>query len=171
MRDRTYHVISAERLREVIKYDPDTGEFRWRIATGARCKAGTVAGCVDKKYGYRLISIDGIMYRGCRLAWLYMKGVWPEKQIDHINRVRSDDRWENLREATSSEQKMNRKVRENTTGFRGVTLHKPSGLYNARIMAGRIGHSLGYFKTAAEASAAYEAARKEYHGEFSSAES
>src|SRR4029434_9631151 len=96
-------MLTAERLREVLTYDPESGLFLWNITTSNRVRAGDIAGNTENHYGYRRIGIDGKLYRGARLAWLYMKGEWPPGRVDHKNRNRIDDRWENLRLCTHAQ--------------------------------------------------------------------
>src|SRR5579859_1481765 len=147
MKNRVYTVVTVERLREVLSYDPDTGEWRWLVSTGARVKVGAVAGGMNGD-NYRVISIDGISYRSARLAWLYMKGEWPTHEIDHEDRNRSNDRWLNLREKTSSEQKRNQRRRiDNSSGYRGVSLHKPTGRWRARVTVSGKEYCSAYFAT------------------------
>jgi HNH endonuclease len=116
-------MITAERLRELLHYDPNTGEFRWRMA-----KKGTYAGAVAGRYntdgdGYRQIGINRRLYKKHRLAWFYMTGAWPRHEIDHINGDRGDNRFCNLREATASENRRNMRKRvNNTSGYKGVSL-------------------------------------------------
>ena len=90
--------ITADRLRELLHYDPLTGLFRWRRPTSNRVKVGARAGCLYKDRGW-LIRLDGELYRGARLAWLYVKGAWPEHPIEARNDDTNDLRWENLYEA------------------------------------------------------------------------
>ena len=113
--------LTAERLREVLDYGPDTGVFTWKIRTNSRVKVGDVAGAL-RPDGYIQISIDGRLHRAHRLAWLYVTGESPPDQIDHINGVRDDNRIANLRLATSAENKQNlrRAKSRNKTGFLGV---------------------------------------------------
>ena len=87
--------LTAARLRKMLHYDPETGVF-------TRLWTGNVTGCPDAK-GYLRIAADGRSYRAHRLAVLYMTGAWPSEQIDHINQVRTDNRWSNLRPATNGE--------------------------------------------------------------------
>lgn len=86
-------MLTQKRLKELLKYNPDSGAFRWRVSwTRTRLPAG----CIHSD-GYRRIEIDGRRYLASRLAWLYMKGRMPENFVDHINRIRDDNRWANLR--------------------------------------------------------------------------
>jgi hypothetical protein len=88
--------LTAERLRKRLRYDAETGLFTRRVGSG-HAHAGDMAGSVHST-GYVRICIDGGRYTAHRLAWLYVHGVWPSGQIDHINRNRSDNRIANLRE-------------------------------------------------------------------------
>lgn len=171
---RVYPDLTHARLREVLHYDPKTGVWTWKVNSGSRGKAGARAGCVSvvnyggaDLYRYRLMSVDGQTYRSARLAWFYMKGEWPPQgyEVDHKNTDALDDHWENLRLATSGQQKANKRGK-GKTGFKGVDLHKPSGRYRARIGPAGNQRSLGYFPTAEEAHAAYCRAVREEHGEF-----
>src|SRR5579862_7745832 len=87
--------ITPERLKEVLDYDPATGEFRWKTRLGGKAVAGRVAGYLDR--GYISIRIDRRIYMAHRLAWLWVYGVWPEGWLDHINRKKNDNRIDNLR--------------------------------------------------------------------------
>jgi citrate synthase len=90
--------LTAEELRRVLHYDPDTGIFTWKVTLSNRNPAGKKAGCIDH-YGYIMMSIHGKRYKAHRLAWLYMTGAWPTNQIDHKFNNRSDNRFSELREA------------------------------------------------------------------------
>jgi hypothetical protein len=98
--------LTRRRLRELIDYDPATGAFSWRVSR-QRVNAGDRAGTLSV-YGYRVICIDGACYRGGRLAWFYVRGRWPREQIDHRDRDRANDRFENLRLATQLLNNQNR---------------------------------------------------------------
>jgi hypothetical protein len=122
--------LSHERLRQAISYSPTTGEFR-------RKPSGKPAGCIDKD-GYRVIRIDGRLYKAGPLAWLYVTGEWPSQIVDHINTDRADDRWDNLRLANRSQNGHNaRSSRNNTSGFKGVAYHKRDKRYLAYISVNR----------------------------------
>ena len=111
-------MITHERLLEILRYDPDSGHFFWRGAHGNGL-GGKRAGYTRKKNGYRGIRPDCVAYAEHRLAWFYMTGAWPERHIDHINRDVTDNRWANLREATSGQNNANMKAK-NPTGLKGV---------------------------------------------------
>ena len=154
--------ISAENLRAVLDYNKETGAFVWKSKAVAHCYAGKTAGTYGKK-GYRVIKLNQKRYPAHRLAWLYVYGEWPTMEIDHINRIKDDNRICNLRDVSSSENKHNcvDALKNNTTGFRGVK-HKGSH-YEAWIKSGGVQRYLGTFKTPEDASAAYIKAKKALH--------
>jgi len=155
--------LTAARAREVLTYDPDTGIFVHRLSRRG-VKVGARAGSVSKK-GYRYISIDGKLYRAPRLAWLIVTGEWPAREIDHENNDRSDERFENLRPATRAQQNQNRKPKA-ACSLKGVSWHKHSKKWVARIGVGRRRIALGNYKTAEEAHQAYADAAIRMFGEF-----
>lgn len=156
--------LTAEHLREVLRYSPSTGRFVWRVKPGKNMTAGTTAGCLSKESGYVLIGVGGRLYRAHRLAWLYMTGTWPEALVDHRNRVRSDNRWANLRLATPKQSSENITLRsDNTSGVRGV--RRPSRASGSKGWHARIYHHgkeihLGIFKRKADAVLARRAAEQ-----------
>lgn len=150
-------MITQNRLRELLQYAPETGEFMWRVSH-PRAKAGAIAGATDH-YGYVVIRLDGHLYKAHRLAWLYVHGVWPPKNIDHINRVKNDNRMENLRLADQSINMHNVGVRVNSkSGVAGVTWRADRKKWNARIKVGYKNFNLGLFDDVAAAVAARRAA-------------
>ena len=92
-------MLTYERLRELLHYDPETGAFTWIKSTYRKGQPGTPAGCLSKRLGYILIGIDKRLYYAHRLAFLWMTKQWPEKEVDHINLDKADNRWANLRPA------------------------------------------------------------------------
>lgn len=161
-------MITADELRNLLSYSPETGELRWRGKSGV--KAGSLAGKVSK-YGYRIVRIWRHEYMAHRLAWLYMTGEWPVATVDHKNCDTLDNRWENLRAATHKQQAANRRVYSYSgTGLKGVKLKKDRRLcYEASIRRNNTTHYLGGFATPEEANAAYRAAAEKFDGEFARA--
>ena len=159
-------MITVERLREALRYDPETGLFFWRVRTSRRVNMGKPAGNTDA-HGYRRIQIDGRRYKAHRLAWLHVYGDWPSKHIDHINCDKADNRLINLREATPSENQYNRgKQSSNTSGHKGVHWNASARKWQAQIKIGRKNKHLGYFDCKTAAHAVYCDAAAKYHGEF-----
>lgn len=158
-------MLTQERLKEILSYNPETGVFTNRIDRG-NVKAGAIAGGVDGK-GYREVQIDGRKYQAHRLAWLYVYGEMPSGHIDHINYICTDNGIMNLRKATHAENMRNRAAPKNsTTGAKGVSWQKSAGKYRARITADGKSEFLGLFDTVEAASQAYADAAKRFHGEF-----
>jgi hypothetical protein len=160
-------MLTAERLRELLSYDPATGIFRWlasRRGHAGKAAAGSVAGTAAH-HGYVAIGIDGRQYYAHRLAWLWMTGEWPAEAVDHIDGCTSNNAWANLRAAAHNENMRNRrKQKNNSTGFKGVI--KVGDKFRAQIKDGRKHVHLGIFATAEEASAVYLAEIERRHGEF-----
>lgn len=156
-------MISAERLRELLHYEPSTGVFTRLMTSGGR-KAGTVAQGNLSDQGYWMISVCSKQYRAHRLAWLYVHGVWPE-QIDHINGVKSDNRIANLRCVSRSVnlQNQRRAQSSNRTGLLGVSLRQGENKWQAQIMVNGKRYTLGRFTTPELAYAAYLKAKRELH--------
>jgi hypothetical protein len=128
-------MISQERLKYFLFYDPETGEFIWLRNRGQRGRRGSKAGRVNDA-GYAEIGIDGYLYKAHRLAWFYMFGEWPEYEIDHRNNIRSDNRISNLRPATHKQNAHNRLIpKNNQSGVKGVDWHKASGKWRLRVCA------------------------------------
>lgn len=151
---------SLDRLLEVLAYDPETGVFTWVAPTNRRIRVGQKAGY--RSNGYVYIRVDGATYPAHVLAWLFVTGQWPEREIDHRNRVRNDNRFANLREATRKQNAENLAplTSANTSGSRGVNFYHRTGRWRAFI-----GHHgkrihLGFFATSEEAVAARAAAER-----------
>lgn len=122
-----------------------------------------------KLNGYIYPSINGRRYPGHSLVWLLEYGVWPKGQLDHINGVRDDNRPCNLRECSNAEN--NRAVgikKNNTSGYKGVSLNKASGRFYSYIRVNYKRIHLGCFDSPEEAAKAYNAAALKYFGEFAS---
>jgi hypothetical protein len=149
-------MITQKRLRELFMYDPYDGSLI-RVKAVRGYKTGTVIGTVKPK-GYRVAVVDGKMYRVHHLVWLYHYGdTVPE--LDHINRNRNDNRIENLRPCTHSQNLGNSRPRVHK--YKGVTFCKSTRKWRAQLS----GH-IGRFDTIEEAALAYNAKAIEYFGEF-----
>ena len=147
--------MTQDELKELLHYDPETGVWTWLVdRANGRYKAGSIIkGDVDK-CGYRRLWINGKRYQSSHIANLYMTGKWPKEEMDHINRDQADDRWCNLREATSSENKVNRILpRKEKYLPPGVKRKGRKFEANRRINGRRI--YLGTFETIKEAEEAY----------------
>lgn len=163
--------LTHQKVRELLHYDPATGQFRWRVNVGryGRVLAGTVAG-TKAKNGYVYIVIDRQRHLAHRLAWFYMNGEWPVQQIDHINNDRVDNAWSNLRPADQSENSCNGSLRTtNTSGYRGVSWSTEKRKWVASIVKNRKQFKLGYFSCKHEAYGAYCNAARKLHGEYAKA--
>ena len=148
--------LTAERLRHLLDYNPATGEFTHRTSHDG-IKSGSIAGTVDSR-GYHRIGVDGSYYQASRLAYLWMTGEWPPEQMDHINRDRADDRWENLRAVSCSENARNRKLPRRNDLPTGVHSSPNSHKLQAQISVNGKKLHLGMFSTPEAAAAAYERA-------------
>ena len=155
----------ARYVRKVLTYDPFTGKFHWRVRRSAKL-AGSLAGSIHAE-GYCYISVDRRRLLAHRLAWLYIYNCFPKNEIDHINSNPSDNRLENLREATSAENKANSRLRKNnTTGYKGVSFIKSRRRWVAQIAFNKSYRHLGYFNNPRSAYRAYCQAAKDTFGEF-----
>jgi hypothetical protein len=155
-------------LTSVLSYNPQTGVFAWSCAR-PKIQVGAEAGYVKKNKGYRYIEVDGKAYSAHRLAWFYVTGSMPQLQIDHINGNKSDNRFENLREATHGQNRANSKS-SNKCGVKGVRrlpwMKEENRCWMAQIRHKKRNIYLGCFHTKEEAHQAYCDAAKRLHGEF-----
>ena len=152
-------------LRDILSYNPETGDFLWKVSRQGR-KFGIPTGYLGRD-GARTIRIDRTSYLAHRLAWFHYYGQWPKDQIDHINCNRSDNRIVNLRESSQLENRHNiRKNSNNTSGYKGVSWHADTAKWRARITYMHKEYHLGLFDTAEEAHAAYCRAAILFYGEF-----
>ena len=158
--------MTRDRVVELLHYDPETGLFTWKNCAGryGRIAAGTIAGSIGKIHGYVEIHFDDALHKAHRLAWLCMTGKLPPHEMDHINRIRHDNRFCNLRLATLQDNLKNKtRYKNNTSGYPGVTWHKHIRQWQARIGADGIRHHLGYWDDQSKAVAAYRAAKAKIH--------
>lgn len=158
-------MLTQERLRELLEYNPDTGIFVRRVSLNNKIPVGSVAGSLHVT-GYQLITVESKKYRAHRLAWLYMTGEWPQ-EIDHIDHVKDNNRFANLRLASRSENCLNIKRKtNNTSGIKGVSWHGRLKKWSAQITYQKKNRHLGYFETREDAAEFVQLARDMIHGEF-----
>lgn len=155
--------LTQQRLRELLRYDPTTGDFYWKVQTNPRALVGMKAGENSISWGYRSINVDKKQYRAHNLVWFYFHGEWPTKVIDHINGNRLDNRIENLRDVTRQQNSWNlQKAKSNSkSGYLGVCWRPTKKKWKAEIRINGKKVWLGHFATAEEASVAYQRAKKE----------
>lgn len=152
--------LSQEELKAKLEYNPQTGVFTWK---DIKYKHSNIAG--SNRDGYITINVNGKNYLAHRLAWLYIYNVWPKGHIDHINGLVTDNRIDNLREVSKSQNGMNRGVQiNNVLGVKGVS--SSGNKYVARIGIKGITYYLGTFETIEEAVNARREAETEYFGEY-----
>lgn len=128
-------MITQDELKRELRYNPETGTFT-RLVSRKGVRAGSeIFGAINSS-GYAFIGIRGKLYRAHRLAFLYMTGEFPADNIDHLNGVRSDNRWENLRSVTQAENTRNSSIsKKNTSGITGVL--KQGRIWYAHISAAK----------------------------------
>ena len=162
-------MITREKLKELMHYNPETGQFIWlvnRNSYGGKVIIGAVAGDRDH-HGYYRIGVDGGRYRLHRLAWLYQTGCWPAEHIDHINGIKDDNRFCNLREANRCENLSNRgKNKNNTSGYKGVWFNRKLQKWIAGITVNNKVIHIGVFMAPELAYQAYCQKTIELNGEF-----
>lgn len=153
-------------LKEIISYCPETGIFTWLVKRNShrgKVVPGSIANSVSV-HGYARIGIDGSRYPAHRLAWFYVYGRWPSKQIDHINRDRLDNRIVNLREATDAENRQNMSLSvTNTSGVKGVSWDKRRKKWFSKITHNYQQISLGFHDNINDAEKAYAEAKERLH--------
>ena len=163
-----YVMLTQSRLKELFSYKD--GDLVWKVRKANRLKIGDVAG-TDTPSGYRVLALDGKIYYAHHLVWMWHNGYMPD-EIDHINGIRDDNRIENLRECTRSQNSANAPKRKSYDGkitsskYKGVYWYKRYQKWKAQIgKDGKMIH-LGYFDSERDAAKAYDSKAKELFGEF-----
>jgi len=158
------NILTQARLKELLHYDPATGVFTNACQRGQRGVLGAVAGHVNDARGYVRIKITGTKYFAHRLAWLHEYGVFPNMHLDHIDRNPSNNKINNLRMVTCSENMQNMGTYcGSVSGHKGVTWCSQRGKWRARISVNGKQYFLGAFDDATAASNAYLAAASKLH--------
>lgn len=152
-------------LKKLIRYDPKTGVWFWLVDRNYKTKAGDTAGCINKSDGRWYLKINSQRYSSSRLAWFYMTGEYPKKDVDHEDGNKLNNKWINLRTASRTQNQGNARGR---TTLKGVTRVR-TGKYTAQIQISMRKIHLGTFATPDEAHQAYVVAAKKLYGEFARA--
>lgn len=154
-----------EEIREYLRYED--GKLYWTKKPCKNVRVGDEAGHHCKSKGYIRILFRGSHYRTHRVAWFLVKGEQPPDILDHINNNKTDNRIENLREATQSQNSFNAKTRkDNTSGIKGVHWHKLNKRWVARVKINNKYIHIGNFTDLDEAEQAVKEARQQIHGEY-----
>ena len=156
--------LTAQRLRELLHYNPETGLFTRRVRRW-KWQAEEIAGVVTAS-GYIAVGVDYKRYPGHRLAWLYVYGQWPESMLDHINCNKADNRIANLRAVdplTNSENQRSARRDNKSSGLLGVSWHAGTGKWRAKIHCSGKSVHIGLFHDPASAHAAYVLKKRELH--------
>ena len=144
--------LTQDRLKELLHYDPETGNWMWlQDKSSARC--GDEAGTVTTQ-GYRVVKLDGKLHRLHRLAWLYITGSWPLSTVDHINGVRLDNRWANLR-TVSQRSNCTNKAAHRAGRLPGCYYWQARGRWRATVSINGQSTHIGMYATEQEAHQAY----------------
>lgn len=169
---------SVDVLKELLVCDIKNGKLYWKPRSGKWFKTERSFKTWNARYagkeaftaslqGYKTGSINDVSLRAHRVIWAMTYGYWPKNQIDHIDGDRSNNRIENLREATNQENRINTGKRSNNkSGYKGVWWSKQKNRWVSEVKKGRIRKHLGYFVCPYAAHEAYKAASEELHGEF-----
>lgn len=157
--------LTQASLKQALQYDPNTGLFL-RLTKYNASKKGSFLGSLQP-HGYRTICVNYKKYYAHRLAWLYVFGIFPDEELDHINGDRSDNRIINLRAADRRKNSRNSSLRsDNTSGFKGVTWNRDCNKWLAQIQKEGVHYFLGVFDTIEVAAMAYDDEAIKLFGEF-----
>lgn len=155
--------LNISNLRKILKYDPISGDFSWIASRAGRFKPGARAG-YKRPNGYVRINFNGSLYYAHRLAWLFVHDRWPSNEIDHIDGDPSNNRIENLREATRAENCQNVKASaKSASQLLGAHYDSISERWLSQIAIDGRNIALGFFNSAEEAHTAYKTAKRKYH--------
>ena len=157
-------ICTQSKLKELFSYDPTTGIFTHKTITTSK-RIGQRGGHLKKSNGYRFLYIDGRYQREHRMAYLYMTGEYPEV-IDHVNGIKDDNRWDNIRNCTQAQNTYNTKTYNTSKlGVKGVST-RPSGNFVARIMHNYHTYTLGTFDNLELAVFVRDETAAKLHGDF-----
>lgn len=151
-------------LQRRLSYNAETGELRYKVAVSGMEVGDRAGSYID---GYLYVSCYGVRYSAANIAWLLDEEEWPAVQVDHINRKRDDNRRDNLRLSTQTQQRYNTTMSaRNTSGYRGVSWEKSKRKWRTDIRVPGKHVPLGRYRDVEQAAAVYEWAARHVHGEF-----
>ena len=163
-------LLTQERLKTLLSYEPGSGVFVWQVNRPNGVKIGDVAGSLNRATGYWQIKVNGQTYTAARLAWLYMHGDLPKHIVDHADLNKTNNSWNNLREATHAQNIQNRAAHKGSkSGLKGVHFAPTRTSFKkwaAHIRIGGVLKTLGYFEHPEEAHAVYSKAAQAAFGQF-----
>lgn len=163
--NESHSTLTQERLKELLHYNPDTGEFTWNKNVSSTGRIGCNAGCVAT-HGYVVIRIDKRLYLAHRLAALYMDGKFPSDMIDHIDSIKSHNAWTNLRYANRSQNSQNKisaQSNNKKSGLLGVYWNEQNKKWGAKVNVDMKQRFAGYHATKELAHEAYLNLKRELH--------
>ena len=159
--------MNQNELKNLFKYDAETGLLYWKVRTSLNTKVGKVAGTHNHWSNYIYIKIDNKIYPAHKLVWLYHHGAYPSGCIDHVNGIRNDNRIDNLRHATRAQNSQNmRMFKSNTSGVKVVDWQKCSQRWRVRLQVNHNRINIGSFDCLELAELVANEARAKYHKEF-----
>ena len=155
--------LTQEYVREIFHYLPETGELRWKVGNGRNVKPWQIAGSING-HGHRIVKVKGKSMQAHRLIWLYVYGNFPNNVIDHKNRIASDNRLDNLRDVSQTDNAQNIGLpKHNKSGHIGVSWIKTHNSWTVYIKVNKKNKWLGYYKCLDEAVAARKAGECKYY--------
>ena len=158
--------MNLKRLKQVLRYEPETGNLYWLECLSPVAQVGATAGTLQSN-GYITVGLDGKILRAHRIAWALYHNELPPKFIDHKNRLKSDNRIENLRAATVVSNAYNQGLASNNkSGVKGVCWDNTKQMWRAMGSVEGKRRNLGYYESLTEASEVVRKFRIEHHGEF-----
>lgn len=156
--------LTSDYIKSILDYNESTGIWTWVRPTSNRVQCGDIAGRVMNN-GYRYIHINGQSYAAHRLAFLWVTGNLPKQDVDHINGIKLDNSWNNLRDATRSQNLFNRSAyRTNILGIKNVS--QKDGKYRVRLSVNGVQKQIGIYEDLELAQLVAIEARNLYHGKF-----
>lgn len=160
--------MTAERARELVRYEPETGEFYYTKRMSNFCRKDGRAGTTGQR-GVRIIRLEGKTYLAHRVAVLLMTGQWPVHEVDHIDGNPGNNRWENLRDIPHKNNVYNMRhtpSHKKYSALMGAQWCQQGKLWKSSICIDGKVVRLGVFESAEAASAAYLKAKRALHPGF-----